>query len=187
MPPTVTLIAARARNGVIGRNNAMPWKIPGEQAYFKRNTMGHPIIMGRKTWESIGRPLPGRRSIVVTRGITFAAVGAEVAHGLDEALSLCADAPEVFVIGGAQIYEAAMPHAERLLVTEIDADFEGDTYFPSIDRAQWRETQREHHAPDDTRTFGFDFVTYERAQRGNAKQPRAGASLTAAASASRWC
>jgi dihydrofolate reductase len=99
--PRLTLIVARARNGVIGRDNAMPWKIPGEQAYFKRVTMGHPIVMGRKTWESIGRPLPGRRSIVVTRDASFAANGAEVTHSLDEALAAAGDVPEVYVIGGA--------------------------------------------------------------------------------------
>lgn len=159
--PRVTLIVARARNGVIGKDNAMPWKIPGEQSYFKRVTMGHPIVMGRKTWESIGRPLPGRRSIVVTRDPDYFAPGAETVHSLEAALALTADAPEIFVIGGAQLYAAAMPRADRLLITEIDRDFDGDTFMPSPDAARWRETQRESHPPAGDRDFGFAFVTYE--------------------------
>ena len=159
--PTITLIAALARNGVIGHNNQIPWKIPGELAYFKRMTMGHPIVMGRKTWESIGRPLPGRRNIVVSRDRCYAAPGAEVAGSLDEALHLVREA-EAFVIGGAQIYAAAMPRAHRMLLTEIDADLEGDTFFPRFNRHEWRETRREHHPPTAERLFGYSFVTYER-------------------------
>jgi dihydrofolate reductase len=158
----LTLIVARARNGVIGKGNAMPWKIPGEQAYFKRVTMGHPIIMGRKTWESIGRPLPGRRSIVVTRNAQYAAAGAEVVAGLDAALARVADAPEAFVIGGAELYALAMPRADRLLVTEIDHDFDGDTFLPAPDPAAWREAAREHHAPTPDRPFVVDYVEYLR-------------------------
>jgi dihydrofolate reductase len=157
----LTLIAARARNGVIGRNNQMPWKISGEQAYFKRMTMGHPIVMGRKTWESIGRPLPGRRNIVITRDRGYTALGADVVGSLDDALSL-AGADEVFVIGGGQLYAEAMPRASRLLLTEIDTDFDGDTFMPPPDRAQWRETSREDHPPAGDRAFGYSFVVYER-------------------------
>ena len=160
--PIITLIAARARNGVIGRNNRMPWKIAGEQAYFKRKTMGQPIVMGRKTWESIGRPLPGRRNIVVTRNRAYAAKGAEVVGSLDDALSLVAGADEIFVIGGAQLYAEAMPRASRLFITEIDADFDGDTFMPPPDRAQWRETAREDHPSAGDRPFGYSFVVYER-------------------------
>ncbi|MBA2547531.1 MAG: dihydrofolate reductase [Burkholderiaceae bacterium] len=158
---TITLIAALARNGVIGHNNQIPWKIPGELAYFKRMTMGHPIVMGRKTWESIGRPLPGRRNIVVSRDRCYAAPGAEVAGSLDEALHLVREA-EAFVIGGAQIYGEAMPRAHRMLLTEIDADLEGDTFFPRFNRDEWRETRRENHPPTAERLFGYSFVTYER-------------------------
>jgi dihydrofolate reductase len=158
----LTLIVARARNGVIGKANAIPWKIPGEQAYFKRVTMGHPIVMGRKTWESIGRPLPGRRSIVVTRNTAFAAAGAEVVASLEAALSLCADAPEVFVIGGAELYRVALPHADRLLITEIDHDFQGDTFFPAPDPGQWRESARDHHAPAPERPFSIEYAEYVR-------------------------
>jgi dihydrofolate reductase len=160
--PRVTLIVARARNGVIGKDNAMPWKIPGEQAYFKRVTTGHPIVMGRKTWESIGRPLPGRRSIVVTRDPGYFAPGAETVHSFEAALALTSDASEIFVIGGAQLYAAAMPRADRLLITEIDHDFDGDTLMPAPDAALWRETQRGSHPPAGDRRYGFAFVTYER-------------------------
>lgn len=160
--PRLTLIVARARNGVIGRDNAMPWKIPGEQAFFKRVTMGHPIVMGRKTWESIGRPLPGRRSIVITRDPNFAAPGAEVVHSLDEALALVGNADEAFVIGGAQIYTAALPRADRVIVTEIDADFAGDTTFPALAPGEWREVSREAMPGATTRGFAVDFVDYRR-------------------------
>jgi len=160
--PRVTLIVARARNGVIGRAGTLPWRLPEDLAFFKRTTIGHPILMGRRTWESIGRPLPGRRNIVVSRQPGFAAAGAEVTASLDEALFLCRDSAEVFVIGGAQLYREALPHAQRLIVTEIDADFDGDTHWPAADPAQWREAAREHLAPTANRAFGIDFVTYLR-------------------------
>ena len=160
--PRLTLIVARARNGVIGRDGTLPWRLPEDLAFFKRTTMGHPIVMGRRTWESIGRPLPGRRSIVVSRQAGFAAAGAEVAASLDEALRLCAGSAEVFVIGGAQFYAEALPRADRLIVTEIDADFEGDTHWPPPDRLQWREAAREHLPPAGERSFALDFVTYLR-------------------------
>jgi len=158
----VSLIVARARNGVIGRGNAIPWKIPGEQAYFKRVTMGHPIVMGRRTWESIGRPLPGRRSIVVSRNAAFSATGAEVVTSLDAALALAGDVPEIFVIGGAELYRLALPRADRLLITEIDHDFDGDTHFPAPEPSHWRESAREHHPPTAERPFAVDYVTWER-------------------------
>ena len=158
----LTLIVARARNGVIGAKGTLPWRLPEDLAFFKRTTMGHPIVMGRKTWQSIGRPLPGRRSIVVTRDRHFAASGAEVADSLDQALDLAAGSADVFVIGGAQLYEAALSRADRLLVTELDKDFEGDTFMPAPDPAHWREAKRQSHPPAGDRSFGFAFVTYER-------------------------
>ena len=161
-PPIITLIAARARNGVIGRNNQMPWKIPGEQAYFKRKTMGCPIVMGRKTWESLGRALPGRHNIVVTRNRAYQATGADVVASLDEALKTAGDVEQIFVIGGAQLYAAAMPLAKRILLTEVDADFEGDTFMPAVDRKQWHEKSREVHAPTTERPFAYSYVVYER-------------------------
>jgi dihydrofolate reductase len=160
--PRVTLILARARNGVIGAKGGLPWRLPEDLAFFKRTTMGHPIVMGRKTWESIGRPLPGRRSVVVTRDPNFATAGAEVVGSLDEAIRLCADADEIFVIGGAQLYADALPRADRLLLTEIHADFDGDTFLPAPAPSAWSEASRERHPANDTRSFAFDFVDYRR-------------------------
>jgi dihydrofolate reductase len=150
---------------VIGRDNAMPWRIAGEQAFFKRVTMGHPIIMGRKTWESIGLPLPGRRSIVVSRNPAYSATGAEVVAGIDQALARCDGAAEAFVIGGAELYRAALARADRLLITEIDADFDGDAFMDAPDPVLWRESAREplpEADPAAPRGFAVDFVTYTR-------------------------
>jgi len=160
--PRVTLILARARNGVIGAAGGLPWRLPEDLAFFKRTTMGHPIVMGRKTWESIGRPLPGRRSVVVTHDRGFAAPGADVVHSLDEAIARCAGADEIFVIGGAQLYVDALPRADRLLLTEIHADFPGDTFLPAPSTGEWNEAGRERHPPTAARAFGFDFVDYRR-------------------------
>lgn len=160
--PRLTLIVARARNGVIGRGGTLPWRLPEDLAHFKRTTMGHPIVMGRRTWESIGRPLPGRRSIVVSRDPAFAAAGAEVVTSLDAALKLAGDVPEVFVIGGVQLFAEAASRAQRLLVTQIDAEFEGDTFFPQPDPREWIAVEREQHGPDAKRAFALEFITYER-------------------------
>ena len=160
--PRVTLILARAANGVIGAKGGLPWHLPEDLAFFKRTTMGHPIVMGRKTWESIGRPLPGRRSIVVTRDPNFIAPGAEVASSLDEAILLCSGTDEIFVIGGAQLYADALPRANRLLLTEIHADFEGDTVLPAPSTDAWAEASREVHPATSARPFQFDFVDYRR-------------------------
>ena len=160
--PRVTLILARARNGVIGAKGGLPWHLPEDLAFFKRTTMGHPIVMGRKTWESIGRPLPGRRSIVVTRDPSFSAAGAEVVHSLDEAVALCAGGDEIFVIGGAQLYVEALPRADRLLLTEIHADFDGDTFLPAPSPSAWAEAGRQPHPAAEGRPYGFDFVDYRR-------------------------
>jgi dihydrofolate reductase len=158
----ITVIAAVARNGVIGRDGRIPWHIPGDLPRFKRITMGHPVIMGRRTWESLGRPLPGRRNIVISRTPGYAAGGAEVFASLAEALAACAGAPEVFVIGGTEVYREALAVADRLLLTEIDADFEGDARFPPFDRAAWRETAREPHPAGSDCPFAYAYVTYDR-------------------------
>ena len=160
--PTVSLIAAVARNGGIGRNNALLVRLPADLIHFKKTTLGAPILMGRKTWQSIGRPLPGRRNIVVTRNPRFEAAGGETAPDLPSALARVADAPKVFVIGGASLYAAALPQADELVLTEIDADFEADTYFPPWDRRQFRQTARaDHRSPDG---LAYSFVTYTRNQ-----------------------
>jgi dihydrofolate reductase len=151
----VSLIAAVARNGVIGSGQEMPWHIPEDFAFFKRTTMGHPLVMGRRTFDSIGRVLPGRRTIVITRQPDWSHAEVETAHSLVEALSFAGPADEVFVAGGGEVYAEAMPYAHRLLVTEVFDDPEGDVHFPPVDPAAWRETAREGHD-------GFAFVTYER-------------------------
>ncbi|MDR5772223.1 MULTISPECIES: dihydrofolate reductase [unclassified Caballeronia] len=161
---TLTLIVARARNGVIGRDNDLPWRLPEDLAFFKRTTMGAPIIMGRKTHESIGRPLPGRRNIVVSRDATRRYTGCDTVTSLADALSLAAadHASEAFVIGGAQLYGDAIAQADKLIVTEIDADFEGNTHFPAPDAAHWQEVARDPRRAAPPNAFDFAFVTYRR-------------------------
>lgn len=157
------LILARAANGVIGRNNTLPWHLPEDMAHFKRLTMGCPVIMGRKTWESLPerfRPLPGRRNVVVSRQPTLNVSGAELANSLDAALAATADASQVFVIGGGALYAEALPRADRLVLTEVDAVLEGNTFFPFWDRTAFREVSREAHLAADGTPFAF--VTYDR-------------------------
>ena len=159
--PTVSLIAAVARNGGIGRNHQLLVHLPEDLAHFKRTTLGAPILMGRKTWDSIGRALPGRRSIVISRNPAFAAAGAEVAPSLDAALELVSAEPKVYVIGGASIYAAALPRADELVLTEIDADLEADTWFPEWDRRAFRQTARQSHRTP--QGLGYRIVTYLKA------------------------
>lgn len=158
--PRVYLVAAVAANGVIGAGGRLPWHLPEDLKHFKSLTLGHPVIMGRRTWESLGKPLPGRENIVVTRSPGYEAPGAHVAASLDAALAFCAGECVVFVIGGGELYAAALPLAHGLVLTEIHRDFEGDTRFPDVDRTAWRETQRKPHAG--TGGLRFDFVLYER-------------------------
>lgn len=163
MSPRLALIAAVARNGVIGRDGDLPWRIPADLQFFKTATMGKPMIMGRRTFESIGKALPGRTNIVVTRSGDFTADDVEVAADFDQALAIAArqDAGEVMVIGGGEIYAAAMPRADRLYLTEVHLDAEGDVHFPQFDLAQWREVSRDDHAAEGD-TPAFSFVTLER-------------------------
>ncbi len=162
--PRVAVIAAVAGNGVIGRGNGLIWHLPADLAHFKRVTLGHPILMGRKTWESIGRPLPGRRNIVISRDPGYIARGAESAGSLQQALALCTDVPEVFVVGGAQIYAEALPLAQQLWLTEIHAEPQGDARFPAWNRADFIEASRDPH-PAQGDLPAFDFVLYERSVR----------------------
>ena len=157
--PKIYLVAAVAANGVIGRDGQLPWHLPEDLKHFKRLTLGHPVIMGRRTWESLGRALPGRDNIVVTRTAGYEAPGAAVASSLEAALALCAGESVVFVIGGRQLFAECLPVAAGLVLTEIYRNYEGDTWFPQYDRSRWRETQCERHvAADGTK---FDFVLYE--------------------------
>ncbi|WP_374969804.1 dihydrofolate reductase [Terrabacter sp. BE26] len=152
--PEVTMIAAVARNGVIGDGRTMPWHLPEDLKFFKRTTMGHPMVMGRRTFDSMGA-LPGRRSIVVTRQPDWSAPGVEVAHSLPDALALVAGDGQVFVVGGGEIYRQAMPYAVRLLVTEVAQSPGGSVTFPHIDPSDWEETARDEQP-------GFAWVTYDR-------------------------
>jgi len=158
--PRVYLVAAVAANGIIGARGKLPWHIPEELKHFKKLTLGHPVIMGRRTWESLKGPLPQRENIVVTRTPGYEAAGAAVANSLDAALALCAGEPVAFVIGGTQLFQDSLPIADGMVLTEIHRDYEGDTWFPEWDRAQWKESQREAHTAENG--VRFDFVLYER-------------------------
>jgi dihydrofolate reductase len=153
---TITVLAAVGANLAIGRDGQMPWHLPEDLAHFKATTMGHTMVMGRKTYDAIGRALPGRRTIVITRQQGWRAPGVEVAHSLPEALSLAGPA-DVFVIGGSDIYRQALPFADRMLLTEIEQSPEGDVFFPAFEPSEWHETAREAHD-------GFAFVTYAHRQ-----------------------
>jgi dihydrofolate reductase len=142
------LVVAVARNGVIGRDNALPWRLPADLAHFKKVTMGHPIVMGRRTYESIGKPLPGRKNIVVTHNPDFQAPGCVVVTSLAEAWRAAGDADEVCVIGGTTLFEETLPDADVIHLTEVEADVEGDTWFPSFDRGQWNEKEIARHEAD---------------------------------------
>lgn len=161
-PARICLIAALAANRVIGRNNALPWHLPADLKRFKALTMGHPVVMGRKTYESIGRPLPGRRNLVLTRDRSYSVPGCEVVHSLDEAIAASGGAGEIFVIGGAELYRESLPRAHRLEFTEIHAEFEGDAIFPLFAQDQWRVVARESHGAEPGAPFSYDFVRYER-------------------------
>jgi dihydrofolate reductase len=158
--PRIYLVAAVASNGIIGSNGRLPWHFPEELKHFKEVTLGHPVIMGRRTWESLKGALPGRKNIVVTRTPAYQASGASVAPSLQAALALCAGAPKAMVIGGNQLFAESLPMATGLELTEIHKDYPGDTWFPAYDRAQWQEIKREARtAADGTR---FDYVLYEK-------------------------
>jgi dihydrofolate reductase len=154
-----------ARNRVIGRDNHLPWHLPADLKHFKALTMGKPMVMGRKTWESLPGLLPGRRHIVVTRNPAYAASGAETAHSLEEAIAMAKDATEIMVVGGANLYAQALPIAGTVYLTLVDAEFEGDTHFPDIDPSDWTETERERHPADETNRWPYVFTTLVRAPR----------------------
>ncbi len=161
MRPTISLIAAMTTNHVIGIRNSLPWQLPADLQHFKKLTLGHPIIMGRKTFESIGRPLPDRTNIIISRNSYDAPAACQVAHSIESALTMCSNRDEIFFIGGEQLYRQALPLADRLYLTEIEAQIEGDAWFPEFDNAEWQETQREPHY-DDISGFRYSFVIYQR-------------------------
>ncbi len=163
----ISLVVAMAKNRVIGRNNALPWRLSPDLKRFRRITMGHPIIMGRKTYQSIGRPLDGRKNIVITRNREFRPEGVSVAGSIDEALSLAKD-DEIMIIGGADIYAQTLGRADRIHLTLINEDFDGDAYFPELDESVWKETTREDVEPGVDAEFGYSFITLDRVTTRNA-------------------
>jgi len=162
MNPRISIIAALARNRVIGIENRLPWRLPEDLARFKALTLGHPVVMGRKTFESLGRPLPGRTNIVITRNPDYRPAGCLVADSLAAALALCREADEAFFIGGAELYAQALPLADRLYLTEVQLDAAGDAWFPEFDRGAFREVSRESHRGAKGDALDFDFVVYQR-------------------------
>jgi dihydrofolate reductase len=163
----VSAIAALSKNRVIGKNNDLPWKLPDDMKFFMETTKGHHVIMGRKNYDSLRgkfKPLPDRTNIVITRQSEFNAPGCIVLHDVKEGLLIANKngERECFIIGGSEIYQLAMPHTNRLYLTEIDAVIEGDTYFPAFSKDKWKELSRTHHAADDRHAYAFDFVVYEK-------------------------
>lgn len=158
----VSLIVAMAKNRVIGADNRIPWHLPSELRLFKTVTLGHHIIMGRKTYESINRLLPGRTTVIVTRQPGYQVPGALIAHGLEDAIAACGDDDEVFVIGGGELFKAALPLADRIYLTTVDAEPAGDTHMPEFDLGQWRETSFQSHPADDQHCYAYRFSVYDR-------------------------
>lgn len=158
----ISLFVAASTNNVIGAGGKLPWKIADDLKRFKRLTVGKPIVMGRLTWDSIGRPLPGRKNIIITRQPGFTAPGCEVVETPAAALRAAADAEEVMIIGGSQIYELFLPQARRLYLTRVHAELDGDAFFPAVDETAWKLVESESHAANDVNEFAFDFLTYER-------------------------
>ena len=162
MRTKLSIICGMDRNRLIGNNNALPWHLPADMAFFKQTTMGKPVLMGRKTWESIGRPLPGRRNIVISRNPNFKPEGCETADSIEAALELAAEHPEAMLMGGSSLYEQTQDIADTLYITEIHHVFEGDSWFPEIDQALWKEVSREAHKADEKNPYDYAFVKYLR-------------------------
>jgi dihydrofolate reductase len=165
--PELSIVCAMDTKNLIGSNNQLPWKMPADLKFFKETTMGKPIIMGRKTWQSIGRPLLGRKNIVISRDPGFIAEGATVLQNLKSAMTLINDAPEAMLIGGATLYEQTLDQADNLFITEIDHEFEGDTWFPEISSLIWKEVWRENHPADSADPYPYSFVKYVREKLRN--------------------
>lgn len=160
--PSITLVVAVASNGVIGRDGGLPWHLPADLAHFREITMGKPVLMGRRTWESIGRPLPGRDNFVITRRSDYAAEGCRVMHSLPSALRAAGEVEEVMIIGGAGLYEEALPLARRIEMTRVHGEVPGDARFPSLDGSEWEEVRRVEREVDEDNAWALSFVTLER-------------------------
>lgn len=160
--PILSILVAMASNRTIGINNTLPWRCPEDLRHFKALTLGHHIVMGRKTYDSIGKPLPGRTTVVVTRNRDLKIEGCIIAHSLQEAIAACAEDEEIFVVGGAELYAQALPLADKLYVTEIRQDVAGDAHFPHFDKKLWLETSREKRSQETPQPLEYHFVTYLR-------------------------
>ena len=158
----ISIIAAMADNRVIGIENQLPWNLPADMKWFRQQTMNKPVLMGRKTFDSIGKPLPKRRNIVITRDEALKIEGCDVVSSIDDALALCADIEEIMIIGGASFYEQMLPRADRLYLTLVHTDIKGDALFPEINEQQWQETERTDHPADEANAFAYSFVIYEK-------------------------
>ena len=158
----VSMVVAIAENNAIGKDNQLLWHLPKDLKHFKSITSGHTVIMGRKTFDSVGKPLPNRRNIVVTRNTALNIEGVEVVNDLKAALALCTTEKEVFIVGGAEVYKLAMADTDRIFLTVVHASFEADTFFPEIDKDIWKVTASESHEPDEKHAFGYTFSTLER-------------------------
>jgi len=169
--PLVSLIVAMAQNGVIGRENTLPWRLPADLRRFRTFTLGKPILMGRKTFDSIGRPLPGRVNLVLTRDRGWFAPGVTVVHSLEEALMQARSSEELVAIGGAEIYRMLLPFARRIYLTHVHADVPGDTYFPDFDATQWADVECRMHPADEKHAYPITFVTLERRNAPEAPRP----------------
>jgi len=159
---TISIIAAMGRNRAIGKDGGLPWRLPADMKFFKSKTMGHHVIMGRRTWEEVGRPLPGRTNIVISRSAAFTAEGAVAVPSLDEALKSAKGDDEAFIVGGALIYELALPVADRMYLTLIDQEFDADTFFPPFDEDEWVQIERQDNLPDDENRWPYSFTTWEK-------------------------
>lgn len=162
--PRISIIVAAAENNAIGKNNQLLWHLPNDLRFFKQTTTGFPIIMGRKTYESVGKPLPNRRNILITRQPDYQAEGVETVHSLDEAIALATqqEANEIFIVGGAEIYREALPLTDRIYLTRVHAEIPGDTHFPEFDTGIWRQTAQEHRQADEKHAYSYSFMIYDR-------------------------
>ncbi|SFT05079.1 dihydrofolate reductase [Sphingobacterium wenxiniae] len=158
----ITLIVAAAENNAIGKDNKMLWHLPDDFKYFKRNTMGHSVVMGRKTFESIGKPLPERRNIVITRDQNWLVDDVDVANSIQEVMLYCRDEREIYIIGGANIYEQTLPLAHKVLLTRVHTTIDGDAYFPELPTDQWELKQQEYHSKDEKHAYDFTFEVWEK-------------------------
>lgn len=162
MTTTLSIICAMDENRLIGKDNALPWHLPADLAFFKQTTMGKPILMGRKTYESIGRPLPGRQNIIITRDETFQAEGCDCCSSIDAAIELASGHEEVMLIGGQSLYHQTLKLAQQLYLTRIHASFEGDAWFPEFSESDWQQTWREDHKADEKNRHDYSFVKYSK-------------------------